>query len=124
MDNVLARLYRGETDIDFIGRRKIWFTISGLIMVAYLITRLRQLGWSENTSLLAQALPGVAALIFLLCTTSFAIVLTPGGDPISMLLIMFPLILLYEASILLARRFGTPSDREVGASDTPAGESA
>lgn len=27
-----------------------------MVMVAYLITRLRQLGWSENTSLLAQAL--------------------------------------------------------------------
>lgn len=27
-----------------------------VVMVAYLITRLRQLGWSENTSLLAQAL--------------------------------------------------------------------
>lgn len=30
------RLYRGETHIDFIGRRKIWFTISGLLVLACL----------------------------------------------------------------------------------------
>jgi sec-independent protein translocase protein TatC len=33
----------------------------------------------------------------------------PGVDPISMLLEMVPLLLLYELSILLARAFGTPS---------------
>ena len=30
----------------------------------------------------------------------------PGGDPVSMFLIMIPLIFLYEGSIILARRFG------------------
>lgn len=30
----------------------------------------------------------------------------PGGDPVSMILIMIPLVLLYEASVVLARRFG------------------
>ncbi len=30
----------------------------------------------------------------------------PGGDPVSMFLIMIPLIFLYEGSIMLARRFG------------------
>lgn len=30
----------------------------------------------------------------------------PGGDPVSMFLIMIPLIFLYEGSIVLARRFG------------------
>jgi sec-independent protein translocase protein TatC len=45
----------------------------------------------------------------------------PGGDPVSMILIMIPLVLLYEASIVLARRFGTP--RERGASpEVSAGE--
>jgi Sec-independent protein secretion pathway component TatC len=33
----------------------------------------------------------------------------PGVDPISMLIEMVPLLLLYELSILLARAFGTPS---------------
>jgi len=39
----------------------------------------------------------------------------PGGDPVSMFMIMIPLLLLYEASVVLARRFGQPS--ELGASD-------
>jgi sec-independent protein translocase protein TatC len=34
----------------------------------------------------------------------------PGGDPVSMILIMIPLVLLYEASVILARRFGEPKD--------------
>jgi sec-independent protein translocase protein TatC len=34
----------------------------------------------------------------------------PGGDPISMILIMIPLLLLYEASVVLARRFGAPKE--------------
>jgi sec-independent protein translocase protein TatC len=33
----------------------------------------------------------------------------PGIDPITMLIEMVPLLLLYELSILLARAFGTPS---------------
>jgi sec-independent protein translocase protein TatC len=32
----------------------------------------------------------------------------PGGDPVSMILIMIPLVVLYEASIVIARRFGKP----------------
>ncbi|MFP5297534.1 MAG: protein translocase subunit SecF [Actinomycetota bacterium] len=32
MSGRLRRLYRGETDIDFIGRRKVWFAISGLLL--------------------------------------------------------------------------------------------
>src|SRR5687767_13524767 len=37
MDNIFGRLYRGETDIDFLGRRKIWFTLSGIVMIACLL---------------------------------------------------------------------------------------
>ena len=47
----------------------------------------------------------------------------PGGDPISMLLIMFPLLLLYEASILLARRFGRPAEHDLTPAEPAAGES-
>ena len=35
----------------------------------------------------------------------------PGVDPISMLLEMAPLVVLYEISILLAKAFGTPNER-------------
>ncbi len=37
MIGTLRRLYRGETTIDFIGRRKLWFAISGAIVVACLL---------------------------------------------------------------------------------------
>jgi sec-independent protein translocase protein TatC len=47
----------------------------------------------------------------------------PGGDPISMILIMIPLILLYEASILLARRFGQPGETGIGSAE-PAADSS
>ena len=36
----------------------------------------------------------------------------PGVDPVSMLIEMVPLVLLYELSILLARAFGRPADAE------------
>jgi sec-independent protein translocase protein TatC len=46
----------------------------------------------------------------------------PGGDPVSMILIMIPLILLYEASVQLARRFGRPPEPDLGAGAEPAPE--
>ena len=48
----------------------------------------------------------------------------PGGDPVSMILIMIPLIVLYEASIVIARRFGgPPEEREISAAE-PATDSS
>ncbi len=37
MSGRLARLYRGETNVDFIGRRKIWFAISALFVIGSLV---------------------------------------------------------------------------------------
>jgi sec-independent protein translocase protein TatC len=49
--------------------------------------------------------------------------LLPGTDPISMLLELVPLVLLYEGSVLLARAFGRPpdeaADREIAVSGPP-----
>jgi sec-independent protein translocase protein TatC len=49
--------------------------------------------------------------------------LLPGTDPISMLLELVPLLVLYEASLLLARAFGRPPDeaaeREIAVSEPP-----
>jgi sec-independent protein translocase protein TatC len=49
--------------------------------------------------------------------------LLPGTDPVSMLLELVPLILLYEGSVLLARAFGRPpdeaADREIAVSEPP-----
>ncbi len=51
--------------------------------------------------------------------------LLPGTDPVSMLLEMVPLIVLFEASLLLARLVGTPSeqsrDTEITVSEPPPG---
>jgi preprotein translocase subunit SecF len=33
-----GRLYRGETSVDFIGKRKIWYSISGLLILASAVT--------------------------------------------------------------------------------------
>ncbi|HTP15174.1 MAG TPA: protein translocase subunit SecF [Streptosporangiaceae bacterium] len=33
LGNVTGRLYRGEVSFDFVGRQKLWYTISGLILV-------------------------------------------------------------------------------------------
>ena len=54
--------------------------------------------------------------IFIIAVVSAA---APGGDPVSMFMIMIPLILLYEVSILLDRRFGRPVDETVGAEPSP-----
>ena len=35
--SVLSRLYHGETNIDFMGRRRLWFAISGTIVLVCLI---------------------------------------------------------------------------------------
>lgn len=45
----------------------------------------------------------------------------PGGDPVSMILIMIPLVGLYEVSVVLARRFGEPKE---SAPSEPAPESS
>jgi sec-independent protein translocase protein TatC len=45
--------------------------------------------------------------IFIISVVAAAL---PGGDPVSMLLIMLPLLILYEASIVVARRFGRPPE--------------
>ena len=36
--NALVRLYRGETAYDFVGRRRVWFAISGVIILAGLLS--------------------------------------------------------------------------------------
>jgi sec-independent protein translocase protein TatC len=41
----------------------------------------------------------------------------PGVDPVSMLIEMVPLVLLYELSILLARAFGRPSEADTDPGD-------
>jgi sec-independent protein translocase protein TatC len=42
-----------------------------------------------------------------------AMVASPGGDPVTMLIMMIPLIVLYELSIVLAAAFGRPPEEPV-----------
>ena len=35
--SIIRKLYQGETNIDFIGKRKLWFTLSGLVVLACLL---------------------------------------------------------------------------------------
>jgi sec-independent protein translocase protein TatC len=55
---------------------------------------------------------------YLACTVLAAAL--PGVDPVTMLIETVPLILLYEASILLAAAFGSPS-RTTEANPSPTG---
>jgi sec-independent protein translocase protein TatC len=48
--------------------------------------------------------------------------LLPGTDPVTMLIEAVPLLVLFEASLLLARAFGTPeeaADRDIAVSEPP-----
>ena len=53
--------------------------------------------------------------------------LLPGTDPVSMLIELVPLLLLYEGSVLLSRAFGRPpepAETELPVSEPPSGEAA
>jgi sec-independent protein translocase protein TatC len=54
--------------------------------------------------------------IFIIAVVSAA---APGGDPVSMFMIMIPLLLLYEGSIVIAKRFGRPRGERIGTEVTP-----
>jgi preprotein translocase subunit SecF len=42
LSGIGGRLYRGETSIDFVGKRKIWYSFSGLLILASAITLFTQ----------------------------------------------------------------------------------
>lgn len=42
LSGIGGRLYRGETSVDFIGRRKIWYSFSGLLILASAVTLFTQ----------------------------------------------------------------------------------
>ena len=50
--------------------------------------------------------------------------LLPGTDPVTMLIEMTPLVLLFEFSLILARMLGTPADRTSSAEPEPPGTPA
>jgi preprotein translocase subunit SecF len=40
LGNITGRLYRGEVSIDFVGRKKLWYTISGIILLVSVLALL------------------------------------------------------------------------------------
>jgi sec-independent protein translocase protein TatC len=50
-----------------------------------------------------------------------AMIASPGGDPVTMLMLMVPLLLLYELSIVLAAALGRPPDQSVKGAPAPEG---
>ena len=40
LGNVGAKLYRGEVSINFVGRQRLWYTISGLILLISIVALL------------------------------------------------------------------------------------
>jgi sec-independent protein translocase protein TatC len=50
-----------------------------------------------------------------------AMVASPGGDPVTMLIMMIPLLVLYELSIVLAAAFGSPPEESVDTAPAPEG---
>jgi Sec-independent protein secretion pathway component TatC len=48
--------------------------------------------------------------------------LLPGTDPVTMLISMAPLVVLFELSLILARRFGRPPEASTRGSHPPVGE--
>ena len=78
-------------------------------------------------AVLSVARLGIATPAQLAASRRYAIVViavvsaaAPGGDPVSMFMIMIPLLLLYEGSIQLAKRYGKPAGQTAspGASGT------
>jgi sec-independent protein translocase protein TatC len=50
-----------------------------------------------------------------------AMVASPGGDPVTMLIMMIPLLVLYELSIVLAAAFGSPPEESMETAPAPEG---
>ena len=38
MSGLATRLYRGEAGVDVVGKRKVWFTVAGVVLLIAIIT--------------------------------------------------------------------------------------
>ncbi len=108
-----------DSEFDILVRAKDYYGFFGLMLVAMGLLFQIPIAMLSITKL------GIVApewfsenrryAIFIIAVVSAA---APGGDPVSMFLIMIPLLLLYEGSILVAKRFGRPSE-PLGGEVTP-----
>jgi sec-independent protein translocase protein TatC len=113
-----------EQNFDIFVRAKEYYSFLGILVV------MMGLLFQMPIALLAITRLGVVTPEQLAQNRRYAILIiaivsaaAPGGDPVSMLLIMFPLIGLYEASVQLAKRFGTPTEQPPSSPAAPEGGS-
>jgi sec-independent protein translocase protein TatC len=117
----LLNFNAGEFDIEV--RARDYYTFLGLTTVAMGLLFQIPIGVLSVTRLgIVTPEQFAANRRYAILIISIVAAALPGGDPVSMILIMIPLILLYEASVQLARRFGRPTEPDLGAGAEPAPE--
>jgi sec-independent protein translocase protein TatC len=109
-----------EANFDIFVRAKEYYSFLGILVV------MMGLLFQMPIALLSITRLGVVTPEQLAKNRRYAILIiaivsaaAPGGDPVSMILIMIPLILLYEASVQLAKRFGEPKELPPSAPAAP-----
>lgn len=115
----LLNFNASEFDIQL--RARDYYTFFGLLLVSMGILFQIPIGVLSVTRL------GIVTPDQLAANRRYAILIisivaaaAPGGDPVSMILIMIPLVLLFEGSIHVARRFGEPAGGDLAAPEPAA----
>lgn len=102
LQNVVEQRYSVERYLSFVSNIMLW---SGLVfetpLVMFFLAKLGVVGPKGFASLRRVVFFGAAA---------GAAIITPTTDPVNMLLVMIPFVLLYELGILLAKLAGRPAD--------------
>jgi sec-independent protein translocase protein TatC len=104
-----------EQNFDIQLRAKDYYSFLGILLL------LMGLSFQMPLAMIAATRLGVVTPDQLARSRRYAIVAlavvaaaAPGGDPLSMMLILIPLVILYEGGIFLSRRLGVPKDLATG----------
>jgi sec-independent protein translocase protein TatC len=104
-----------EQNFDIFVRAKDYYSFLGILLL------LMGLAFQMPLAMIAATRLGVVTPDQLARSRRYAIVIlavvaaaAPGGDPISMMLILIPLVVLYEGGIFISRRLGVPKDLAPG----------
>jgi sec-independent protein translocase protein TatC len=104
-----------DENFDIFVRAKDYYSFLGILLL------LMGLSFQMPLAMIAATRLGVVTPDQLARSRRYAIVAlavvaaaAPGGDPLSMMLILVPLVALYEGGIFLSRRLGVPKDLATG----------
>jgi sec-independent protein translocase protein TatC len=104
-----------DQNFDIFVRAKDYYSFLGILLL------LMGLSFQMPLAMIAATRLGVVTPDQLARSRRYAIVAlavvaaaAPGGDPLSMMLILVPLVALYEGGIFLSRRLGVPKDLATG----------